>query len=54
MWHVMLTGFGQFRYEDNIKLDLRETGCDGEAFNQAQDSNKMWAVVNTLVNHQEP
>jgi hypothetical protein len=44
-------GRTRFRCEDNIKLDLKETGCDGVDLNQAQVSNKWWAVVNTVMNH---
>jgi hypothetical protein len=39
------------RWEDNIKLDLREIGIDGVNWIQLdQDRVQWWAFVNTLVN----
>jgi hypothetical protein len=43
------------RWEDNIKIDLREIGL-GEVdwINLAQDRNRWRAVVNTVMNLQVP
>jgi hypothetical protein len=43
------------RWEDNIKLDLREIGIDGANWIQlAQDSVRCRAIVNTLMNLRVP
>jgi hypothetical protein len=43
------------RWEENIKLDLREIGIDGANWIQlAQDRVKWRAFVNTLMNLQVP
>jgi hypothetical protein len=43
------------RWEDNIKLDLREVVIDGENWIQlAQNKVQWWAFVNTVVNLQVP
>jgi hypothetical protein len=43
------------RWEDNIKLDLREIGIDGANWIQlAQDRVQWWAFVNTVMNLQVP
>jgi hypothetical protein len=40
----------KLRWEDNIKLDLRETGIDGANWIQlAQDRVQWWAIVNTVI-----
>jgi hypothetical protein len=40
---------------DNIKIDLREIGCDGmDWIDLAQDRNKWRAVVNTVMNLRVP
>jgi hypothetical protein len=37
------------RWEDNIKMDLREVGCEGTGWNElAQDRNKWRALVNAV------
>ena len=37
------------RWEDNIKMDLRDVGCDsGNWIDLAQDSDQSWAYVKTL------
>jgi hypothetical protein len=42
-------------WEDNIKLNLRETGIDGENWIQlAQDRAQWWAFVNTEMNLRIP
>jgi hypothetical protein len=43
------------RWEDNIKLDFRETGIDGANWIQlAQDRVQWRACVNTVMNLQVP
>jgi hypothetical protein len=43
------------RWEDNIKLDLREIRIDETNWNQlAQDRAKWWDFVNTVMNLQFP
>jgi ribosome biogenesis protein Nip4 len=39
------------RWEDNIKMDLREIGFgDVDWIHLAQDTDRWWAVVNTVMN----
>jgi hypothetical protein len=39
------------RWEDNIKIDLRETGFeDVDWIHWAQDRDRWWALVNTVMN----
>jgi hypothetical protein len=39
------------RWEDNIKMDLRETGIDGASWIQlAWDRVQWWAFVNMVMN----
>jgi hypothetical protein len=39
------------RWEDNIKMDLREIGIDGaKCIQLAQDGVQWWAFVNTVTN----
>jgi hypothetical protein len=43
------------RWEDNIKMDLREIGIDGMNWIRvAQDRVQWWAVVNTVINLRVP
>jgi hypothetical protein len=43
------------RWEDNIKMDLREIGIDGENWIQlAQNRVQWWACVNTVMNLRVP
>jgi hypothetical protein len=43
------------RWEDNIKMDLREIGIDGANWIQlAQDRVQWWACVNTVMNFRVP
>jgi hypothetical protein len=43
------------RWEDNIKLDLREMGISGVNWIQlAQDRGQWWAFVNTVMNLRVP
>jgi hypothetical protein len=48
-------GRPRLRWEDNIKLDLREIGIDGSNWIQlAQDRVQWWAFVNTVMNFRVP
>ena len=38
------------RWEDNIKMDLREVGGGGDWMELAQDRDRWRAVVNTVMN----
>jgi len=42
------------RWEDNIKMDLREVGGDGDCMELAQDRDRRQALVNTVMNFQVP
>ena len=42
------------RWEDNIKMDLREVGGDGDWMELAQDRDRWWALVNTVMNLRAP
>ena len=42
------------RWEDNIKMDLREVGGGGHWMELAQDRNRWQALVNTLMNFLVP
>jgi hypothetical protein len=48
-------GRPRHRWEDNIKVDLRDIGIDGENRIQlAQDRVQWWAFVNTVMNLRVP
>jgi hypothetical protein len=48
-------GRPRLRWEDNIKVDLREAGWGGiDWINLAQDRDRWWALVNTLMNLRVP
>jgi hypothetical protein len=48
-------GRPRHRWEDNIKLDLREIGIDGVNWIKlAQDRVQWWAFVNMVMNLQVP
>jgi hypothetical protein len=48
-------GRPRWRWEDNIKMDLREIGIDGAKWIQlAQDRGQWRACVNTLINLRVP
>jgi hypothetical protein len=48
-------GRPRHRWEDNIKMDLRERGIDGTNWIQlAQDRVQWWAYVNTVMNLRVP
>ena len=38
------------RWEDNIKMDLWEVGGGGDWMELAQDRDRWWALVNTVMN----
>jgi hypothetical protein len=43
------------RWEDNIKMDLRETGFgDVDWIHLAQDRDRWWALVKTVMNLRVP
>ena len=43
------------RWDDNIKMDLREVGWGGvDWIDLAQDRNRWWAVVYTVINLRVP
>jgi hypothetical protein len=48
-------GRPRHRWEDNIKMDLREAGIDGANLNcMAQDRVHWWAFVITVMNLRVP
>jgi len=47
-------GRPRFRWEDNIKMDLREVGGHGDWTELAQDRDRWRALVNTVMNLQVP
>jgi hypothetical protein len=45
-------GKPKHRWENNIKMDLQEVGCDGmDRIDLAQDRNRWRALVNAIINH---
>jgi len=43
------------RWEDNIKMDLQEVGCEGmDWINVAQNRDRWWALVNAVMKLQVP
>jgi hypothetical protein len=48
-------GIPRRRWEDNIKMDLREIGCGGmDWIDLAQDRDQWRALVNTVMNPRVP
>jgi hypothetical protein len=48
-------GRPRLRWEDNIKMDLREIGIDGKNWIQlARNRVQWWAFVNTVMNLRVP
>ena len=47
-------GRSRRRWEDNIKMDLREVGGGGDWMELAQDRDRWWALVNTVMNLRVP
>ena len=42
------------RWEDNIAMDLREVGRGGDWMELAQNRDRLWALVNTVMNFRVP
>jgi len=43
------------RWEDNIKMDLQEVGCGTMNYiKMAQDRDRWWALVNSVMNFRVP
>ena len=42
------------RWEDNVKMDLREMGLGGDWMELAQDRDRWRALVNTMMNLRVP
>jgi len=42
------------RWDDNIKMDLREVGGGGDWMELAQDRDRWWVLVNTVMNLRVP
>ena len=43
------------RWEDNIKMDLREVGCGGmDWLELAKDRDRWWALVSSVMNLRGP
>jgi hypothetical protein len=52
---ILITILYGCRWEDNIKMDLREIGIDGTSWIQlAQDRIQWWACVNTVMKLRVP
>ena len=49
-----LLGRPRRRWEDNIKMDLQEVGGGGDWMDLAQNRDRWWALVNTVMNFQVP
>jgi hypothetical protein len=48
-------GRSRSRWEESIKMDLREIGCDGmDWIDLARDRNQWKALVNTVMNLRVP
>jgi hypothetical protein len=49
-------GIPRRRWEDNIKTDLQEVECGGgvDWIELAQDRDRWWALVNTIMNLRVP
>jgi hypothetical protein len=43
------------RWVDNIKIDLRKTGCGGQDWSDMAEARNFWrALVNTVLNFRVP
>jgi len=48
-------GRPRLRWEDNIKMDLQEVGCEGmDWIELVQDRDRWWALVNAVMNLRVP
>ena len=47
-------GRPRHRWEDNIKMYLQEVGGGGDWMELAQDRDRWWALVNTVMNFRVP
>ena len=48
-------GTPRCRWEDNIKMDLQEVGCENmDWFDLAQDTDSWWALLNAVMNLRVP
>jgi hypothetical protein len=47
-------GRPRHRWEDNIKMDLQEVGGGGDWMELAQDRDRLWALVNKVMNFRVP
>ena len=48
-------GRPRHRWEDNIKMDLQEVGCGVmDLIELAQDRDRLWALVNAVMNFRVP
>ena len=47
-------GRPRLRWEDNIQMDLQEVGRGGDWMELAQDRDRWWAPVNTVMNFRVP
>jgi len=48
-------GRPRHRWEDNIKMDLREVGCGGMDWMElTRDRGRWWALVNVVMNIRVP
>jgi len=47
-------GRPRLRWEDNIKMDLREVRGGGDEMKLAQDRDRLRALVNTVMNFRVP
>ena len=49
-----LLGRPRHRWDDNNKMDLQEVGGGGDWIELAQDRDRWWALVNTVMNFRVP
>jgi len=48
-------GTQRHRWENNMKVDLCDVGCEGmDWIKLTQDRDMWWALVNVEINHQVP
>jgi hypothetical protein len=48
-------GRPRHKWEDNIKMDLQEVGCDGmDWIELAKDRDRWWTLVNAVMNLRVP